>query len=176
MRLVDGGITINKPVDRVYSFLTQFENLEKQFSSKRAEEYELEFDDDISGPFEIGERITVYLFSLYEGDEDKCFDLEVTELEENKKLSLKLASFGKYSEEADDWLDSDSSVMEKLFGVISFEMIFTSQGDSTVITFATTCTPQFKVIAFFAWLINLIGRWKYKKDLKEWARLVALHA
>jgi hypothetical protein len=174
MKLDAGTITINKPLEQVFAFLSKLENLEKQLPSTTIDDYEIGFDDNISGEIRVGTIIAIYLFPIYEGDEDLCLELEVVEIEEYATIKLKLAYVGKYDEERDDW--SDSMPIESFFGVMGYEMDFSQKNHMTTISIPNSYSPKSKLAGIAIKIFNFIGKVSYKKHLKEWAKLVEQHA
>ena len=174
MKLNAGSIIINKPLERVYSFLTRLENLEKQIAKGTISDYEIEVEDELSGEFEVGTIVAIYLFSVYEGVEDRCFEFKVVNIEKNNKIKLELVYIGIYNHEKDSW--SDSIPIETYFGVIGFEMKFSPKNGKTRVLMTNTFKPKSKVFEIVIRLFNFIGRFSSKKYYKEWAKLVEQHA
>lgn len=170
MRLESGSITIEKPLESVYAFISKLENLEKQIPHGDYGDYKIGVDEGISGDFIVGEVISFYMFAVYEGDEDKCFELEVVEVAENKKIEFELVYMAKYDEENDDW--SPSTRISDVLGKVRFEMILTPIKGRTKISMFSVFEPKSKAVAILLRVINFIGRFTSKKYYKNWARLI----
>ena len=174
MRLKAGRVTVNKPVDQVYAFLTRLENLEKQLPKKLMPNYDFEFDDDLEGDFKVGEIISLYLFAIYEGDDDKCCDLEVKSLISNREIGLEVVYIGKFDEEADDW--SDPVPLNSLMGAIGAQMHFISRGEKTQIELINLVDPPSKCFGLIMRFLNFLGRLGSKKHLKDWGQVIERYA
>ncbi len=174
MKLHAGNIVINKPLERVYSFLTQLDNLKKQIPKNTIDDYEVELDDELSGEMETGTIVAIYLFAVYEGDEDRCIEFEVVSIEKNKIIRLELVYVGKYVEDEGDW--SEPVQMESIFGVIGLEMKFVPKSEQTQIIIANTFVPKSKAFEIGLRIANFMGRLSSTKYYKEWAKLVEQHA
>jgi len=171
---VNGNIFVNKPIESVYNFLTQLENLKKLLPSTPIDDYKIEVDDDISGKFELETVLAFYMHPIYEGEEDKVIELEITKLIENKLIMCKLISMGKYDEKSDEWIDYDS--LEKIFGDMYVNMCFQDQLGSTSINIEYTAKPKNRVVRFFFNISMYFNMRKSRKYMKEWAAKIEENA
>jgi hypothetical protein len=174
MKLDSGKIVLYKPLERVYAFLTKLENLKKQTPKGAIRGYEVEFDDELSGEIEVGTVVAIYLFAVYEGEEDRCCEFKVVGKEKNKNIKLEMVYVGKYDEEKDDW--SEPIPIDSYFGVLGIELVFSPCKGNTLVTVSTTLRPKSKLLEVVFRIFNFLGRMSSYKYYREWAKLVESYA
>lgn len=174
MKLNSGKIVINKPPESVYRFLSRLENLDKQLPKNPINDYVLEVDDDLSGEIEVGTVISFFMFAVYEGDDDRCIELEVVSLDKNRSIKLKLIYIGKYEEKKNDW--SAPMPIDRLFGEMEFEMDFLDKNGKTQVLILSEFHTKSKVIKIILRLFSFFGRSLNRKYYKEWASLIEVNS
>jgi len=174
MQLNAGKVTVNKPVEQVYAFLTRFENLEKQLPEKLIPDYEIEFDDDLEGDFKIGDIVSLYLFAIYEGDDDKCCDLKIEKLVPNTEIGFEIVYLGKFDEEKDDW--SDPVPLKNLMGAVGAEMRLIPIGEKTQIKLMSLVEPPSKCFGVIMRFLNFLARLGSKRHMKDWGQVIEKYA
>lgn len=174
MKLDSGSVTIEKPIKEVFSFVSKLENLEKQIPEEYLKDYRIEVDEDLSGTFTLGETIAFYLFAIYEGDDDKFFELEVVEILENKRIAFDLVRMSKYDEEKDDWESLPS--IKDLLGVMRLEMLFEPVDNTTKISITSEFQMKSNIVSLFLRVFNFIDRISNRKYYKKWAELIEKYA